>query len=167
MIRKTLLHLRQKPKSIRNNVAMGIAGAVTFMVFLVWASYIPERFSVLSSAPIANPDKAIFSNFFDLIGRQFANVGDSVAPEVVDPEVFSEQNILSGSGDELSASGEDWKQFFSEPEKSFASTGSSSVLSGALVSTTSSTTGPAPSQERVVRLVPVSANSVTSSTESN
>jgi len=77
MIRSTLIKIRRKPKYVRDNIALGIAGTFTAAVFAVWFLNTPTEF-LQKGAAVAEESPRAFSTFFQQIGKQFASVKESL-----------------------------------------------------------------------------------------
>jgi len=79
MIRRLIRNIRSKPKPVRDNIAMVIAGVFTFAVFSVWMYHSPARFVSLSGDSTLTPDESGFSGFFDQVSGQFASLKEAVS----------------------------------------------------------------------------------------
>lgn len=75
MIKRLLRNLRQKPKAVRDNIALGIAGVFTFIVGSFWLYNFPATHS-LSTALEADDDPA-FSGLFSDFKEQVATIKES------------------------------------------------------------------------------------------
>ncbi|MCB9812054.1 hypothetical protein H6778_00125 [Candidatus Nomurabacteria bacterium] len=78
MLKRLIRQIRQKPKGVRDNIALGTAGVFTFLVFTVWLYHAPSRFT--SEASLSRDDgTAGFTQIFDTLQEQVANVKESVS----------------------------------------------------------------------------------------
>ncbi|MBP6881182.1 MAG: hypothetical protein KBC35_01000 [Candidatus Pacebacteria bacterium] len=77
MIKRLIKNLRQKPKSTRDAVALGLASVFTAMVTLVWFYNSPAKMPALGEM-VVKEEKPAFSGFFSGFKDQLASVGQSV-----------------------------------------------------------------------------------------
>jgi len=79
MIKSFLIKLRQKPKHVRQQVALGVASVFTAVVAIFWLTSLPDTVKVLSNAA---PEGAnAFSSFTDKINEQIEAAKEN-APKV-------------------------------------------------------------------------------------
>jgi hypothetical protein len=93
MLKRAIRSLRNKPKTLRNNIAMGVAGLFTFGVFVVWQLFAGMlQDATPDGVLVQTEDAAGFSNFFDRLGDQAASVKKafSEAVEEADDETVVE-----------------------------------------------------------------------------
>lgn len=77
MIRRLLTNLRQKPKPVRDKIALGIAGSFTAAVFFVWI-YQMSLGSEAGSENQNGDEPRLISQFIDDVKGQVSAVTDSV-----------------------------------------------------------------------------------------
>lgn len=77
MIRKTILKIRRQPKYVRNNIAMGLAGSFTAVVFVIWAYHIPSQLDEIDNGKNAN-ENGLMSQFMDNVGKQVSSIKDAI-----------------------------------------------------------------------------------------
>jgi len=78
MIKRFLRNLRQKPKGVRDNIALGIAGTFTAIVFMVWLHHFPSKAAVLTSQEQTKADeKPGFAGIFGDFKEQLASLKES------------------------------------------------------------------------------------------
>lgn len=84
MIKRILRNLRMKPKSVRNNIALGIAGTFTALVFSVWLYHFPNKITSLTefSQSNKNENTAEFTDFFGQVKDQIATLNEATGDEV-------------------------------------------------------------------------------------
>ena len=70
MLRNLLLHIRKKPKAIRENAALGSAGVITAVIFLLWLVSGPTGFS--GEAETATEGASAFSTLTNAIKNQLS-----------------------------------------------------------------------------------------------
>jgi hypothetical protein len=169
MIRRFLLYLRQKPKPFRDNVAVGVAVSFTAVVALIWSTGVPERFETIARTSIEASEQPIFSQFSSKIGEQLAQVKQvvSATTEGANTSTGTEASPENNSLEE--SSGEEWRALFNETDSSpqvdnlYFEGNSSSTGEITSTSSVSATSSVSLTGERVVRLVPISTGSTTSS----
>jgi predicted PurR-regulated permease PerM len=80
MIKSLLIKLRQKPKHVRQQVALGVATVFTSIVAIFWLTSLPNTVKSISSAV---PEGAnAFSSFTDKINDEIQTVKDYSASRV-------------------------------------------------------------------------------------
>ncbi len=94
MIKHLLKNIRKKPKAVRDNIAMGIAGTFTALVFSFWLYNVPEKFSAIQE----NDNESSFFSLFSNIKEQAAVVAseDVSESDETDSRVNAADLILSG-----------------------------------------------------------------------
>ncbi len=88
MIKSLLIKLRQKPKIVREHVALTGAGIITVFVFTAWAFTLPEKFSGTKNTQTAG----MFSTLKDEISGERPDLGEIA-------EEFKE--VIATSSDEI------------------------------------------------------------------
>lgn len=148
MIKRLIKSIRRKPKGVRDNIAMSIAGVFTAAVFVVWLYHMPARQSVIAEKA-ANDSTPGFSQIFREIGTQATAIKSSLS------EVSKEENEPEAQKSSLETEG-DFSQgvFTSSPNTSSSSTSSSTTSSS-----TSSSVQSAPTIPREVRIVTTATTS--------
>ncbi len=68
---------RRQPKPVRDKIAMTIAGAFTFGIFLFWVVNLPARNMAIMEQKTGD-NSSIFANLFDQIGGQVSNIKESI-----------------------------------------------------------------------------------------
>lgn len=68
--------MRQKPKPVRDNIALGIAGVFTALVFSVWLYQVPSQIHAVST-PTKDDDSSAFTELFSSMKDQLATVKES------------------------------------------------------------------------------------------
>ncbi|NCT01882.1 hypothetical protein GW766_01345 [Candidatus Parcubacteria bacterium] len=103
MIKRLLRNIRQKPKAVRDNIALGVAGVFTAAVFSVWAYNFPSKVASLASESPANvaEDAVGFTDFFTDIRDQLATLKKAEDEELA---------IEASSSDTIVVS--DWQEEF-------------------------------------------------------
>ena len=135
MIKKSLIKLRRQPKHVRNNVALGAAGAVTFAVFSIWAFNLPSVFEDKNIGQAAN----VFSSIADEVEEKVGSVSDIVKTESL-------------------------KDFIEEDSETKSDTFSEAMMSVINESTANSAAATSTSEARVVRIA-TTTSSTSLSTE--
>lgn len=79
MIKRLLRNLRQKPKAIRDNIALSIAGIFTAVVGSFWLYNFPATHSL--EATVEADDAASFSNLFSDFKDQVASLKEATQEE--------------------------------------------------------------------------------------
>ncbi|MEN9922276.1 MAG: hypothetical protein RL097_553 [Candidatus Parcubacteria bacterium] len=94
MIKRILRNLRTKPKSVRNNIALGIAGTFTALVFSVWLYHFPNKISSLTEFSQSNKNKntAEFTDFFGQVKDQIATLNEATENEVATTTSAANEN---------------------------------------------------------------------------
>ena len=110
MVRRWIGSLRNKPKSVRDNVALSVAGGVTVLVVLGWLFVTPTTVTDVASEAKAQP--SAFSTLFDQLRDQTAAVTDSFneAKETVTEEW---EDAQASSSTETTVSIEDSEDSYS------------------------------------------------------
>lgn len=94
MIKRLLRNLRQQPKGVRDNIALGIAVVFTSMVAFGWLYSLPMRVADRTGAATAEEQPG-FTALFKGIKDQVAGVKEAittdVAPASADREVIDEE----------------------------------------------------------------------------
>lgn len=75
MLRRWIGSLRNKPKAVRDNVALSVAGGATALVALGWLFITPETVTTVASEVKEQPNA--FSTLFGQLREQTAAVTDS------------------------------------------------------------------------------------------
>lgn len=75
MLRRWVQKLRHKPKSVRDNIALGVAGSITAAILLAWVFVTPEKIGTVADSSEDRP--GTFSLLFDRIKDQTASIADS------------------------------------------------------------------------------------------
>jgi len=87
MLRKLIGNIRRQPKRTRDNVALGVASTVTFVVALVWVFNAPTMFSGLTGVGETAKKEG---GFLDTISEQTAAVKDAFSSESAATESIKE-----------------------------------------------------------------------------
>lgn len=86
MLKRFLRNLRQKPKPVRDQIALGAAGVFTAAVFVVWVYHFPNQISSQGAEAQKNLEASPgFSQFFSSFKEQFSAAKESFF-EVVEEE---------------------------------------------------------------------------------
>ncbi|MEN9920696.1 MAG: hypothetical protein RL538_589 [Candidatus Parcubacteria bacterium] len=99
-----LHELRKKPKHVRDNVAFGIAGGMTFMIAIAWFTMWGAEMPNSPQEVAAEDSSTAFSTFFSQIKEQAAMVKDSFplqgasSTDVVMPDIPDESAFKLASG---------------------------------------------------------------------
>lgn len=145
MIKHLLRNLRQQPKGTRDNVALGIAVAVTSVVAMGWLYGFPMKTHIQTEV-ITGEEKPGFTALFSDIKNQLAGIGDIVTEQEISSTtrsgVISDYQIVMPSSATSSKS-----SFFTSLS---TSTATSTVDNEAASSTATST---ASSASRSIRIV--------------
>lgn len=81
MLRRLILSIRNKPKHVRDNYALGIAGTCTAIVLLVWLYHWPTMMTARSEGRIHTEEgenTMPLSGFFDQAKEQIATARESL-----------------------------------------------------------------------------------------
>lgn len=102
MLRRFITQLRHKPKAVRDNIALGVAGSMTAVVVLAWVLVTPENISTVASEARKQP--GTFATLFNQIKEQTATVVESVTAvkTAVDEEVAEEATPVATSSESAS-----------------------------------------------------------------
>jgi hypothetical protein len=98
MLRKLIGTIRRQPKHTRDNVALGIASTVTFVVAAVWLVNAPATFSGMLGVDTQENQTA---SFFDKMSEQTASVKDAFTDE--DSPVASVKDLIAEYQSEIVA----------------------------------------------------------------
>jgi hypothetical protein len=98
MLRKLIGTIRRQPKHTRDNVALGIASTVTFVVAAVWMLNAPATFSGMLGVDGGEGQTA---NFFDKMSEQTAAVKEVFTAE--DSPAASVKDLIADYQAEVSA----------------------------------------------------------------
>lgn len=77
MIRKLLTNIRQKPKPVRDKIALGIASGFTAVIFVVWIFQMSIGTDALNEN-LNGEESDLITQFIDDVKGQVASVTDSV-----------------------------------------------------------------------------------------
>ncbi len=158
MIKRLLRNIRQKPKVVRDNIALGIAGMFTAIVFSIWVYHFPSKIAALTDSTQSDKGEGspAFTDFFGEIKDQIATLNEATDGNPVDSATSSV---------DLATSTSNWQEYFN-PATSTAemATGTSSVAASSTAflietSTSSVPTSPTTSIEvfRPIRIVTTSS----------
>lgn len=90
MLKRLIRGLRRKPKIVRDNIALGMAAGVTFLVFTVWVYHMPSRMEAISERHAEDESQPIFSQLVDGVKGAFSDESPTVEEtgpvQVVAPE---------------------------------------------------------------------------------
>lgn len=153
MLKRILRSIRQKPKPVRDNAAMLIAGAFTCMVFLLWAYHAPTKFSAAEKQGVQTESPSGFTDLFGRIGSQLGAITEAVKSEEGDEAVSP---ISSETGDGETEQPAVNSAATTTPMKDLEST------SSVAVPTPTPQAEQLSSQARVVKIVTVNSSSTTS-----
>ncbi|MBY0537857.1 hypothetical protein K2P47_00475 [Patescibacteria group bacterium] len=153
MLFKILDNIRQKPKHIRDQYALGIAIMCTLMIGGVWSLSLPARFGGDSQvAALASTTNAVpFANFFTQLKNQFSGFSEAI-DEL--PKATTTQDSIASTTQaalELQLSDENKQQIIASSTETRIEFGTGATTSSAfensgkpvLVATTSDVTEPA------------------------
>lgn len=158
MLKRLLINIRQKPKPVRDNIALAIAGVFTAVVCTVWIFNAPSKYSASINNSQSEEDKSPgFADIFSNIGQQFATVKESVVDSA--PEIREKESLVENDSDVLPAGVA--VATTSGSGVSSTTTASSTVLTGQeTASSTASTTTAA----RPIRIVAVKSTTTATTT---
>ena len=103
MIRRLINSLRRKPKAVRDNIALSVAGGATAVVALAWVLITPGNIATVVSDVDAAP--GAFSTLFEQFRNQTAAVSDSLDTiRENTEEIESEsENVVTGNNDDFAS----------------------------------------------------------------
>lgn len=79
MIKSFIRNIRRQPKWKRDNIAFGIAGTFTAVIFVVWLYHMPARISAISNKSSDDKSSASFSQLFSEVKSQASTIKASVS----------------------------------------------------------------------------------------
>ncbi len=96
MLKRFLRDVRQKPKGVRDNIALASAAIFTALVFSVWLYHFPSKVETLVAREEAAKDDPAFTSFFSGMKEQLANLQGAKEEAVV---VTTEEEVGSSYQD--------------------------------------------------------------------
>ncbi len=91
MLKRLIKNIRQKPKYVRDNIALMIAFVITSGIFSVWLYNAPARYAEIDNrqgqVSVLKEDKVGFAGVFSNIGKQFASIKEAVITNVASTSV--------------------------------------------------------------------------------
>ncbi len=161
MLKRLIRSIRQKPKVVRDNVALGAAGFFTAAVCAVWLYHMPSKMESIASEQGKGEETPGFSDLFGKIGDQFATVKEAVST-VSDSEDKTKVSTEAAEAEVVATSSVAAETATTTP---VASSSSTSVVTGSsTVSAEESTDAPRPI--RIITTSTATSTSVASTTES-
>lgn len=147
MLRRLIRNIRQKPKPVRDHIALGVAGIFTALIFTVWLYHTPAKFSSVAEDQKPAEDTSGFADLFGRMKDQWASVKESVPTEA-----------------EISSETEEQIPVVMPVIEATTSTSSAPTMSVAATSSASEESVATTSAPRAIRIVTVSSASSTAST---
>ena len=169
MLRSLFLYVRQKPKAVRNQIALAISSVFTGLVALVWlVGQVdrPEPSSLADTAVGAPEYEKPFAGLFDQVKQQLAAVRESVSAATSTAAEATTTEIANGSVLDMTLSSETIASTsVLLPESTNATTSTTTV--SVVTSTTASTTTvsqPVPTEPYRVIQIATTSKSVATTT---
>lgn len=157
MIKSLIKNIRQKPKSTRDNIALGLAGVFTAIISMIWLYNLPARYSALEEEH-KEKESSGFASLFSGFKDQFASVKEATPEEVEPTSTIDIQDNRTNVGDG-NVPIQDWAlQNTSNVENS---TTSSSSVSQYGFATSSQKVQSTESSNRPIRIITISNASTT------
>ncbi len=107
MLKQILKNIRKKPKSVRDNIAMSIAGGFTALVAIIWLYNLPTWYSEIEKKHSNNKEAPGFSDLFGDFKEQFANPKKSET-DLVENQVESTTSAIKVELGNENVPPEDW-----------------------------------------------------------
>jgi len=161
MLKKIIKNIRQKPKAVRDNIALGIAGVFTAMIVMVWAIDMPARYSEIQQNQ-ADDESTSFFNLFSNFKEQLATAEEATPDE----NATTSTQVIKSEIDGQDVPVEDWAlQGVSGVGTTSQNRATSSVATAtttAAFATSSDTVTNNETNPRAIRIVTVNKASTTS-----
>lgn len=153
MLKRVIKNIRQQPKAVRDNIALGCAGIFTALITVIWLANMPARFTTTEDVLLSTEESSNFSNLFSNLKEQFAAAGESLSGQDLATSTSSTLATGEVEAEKQNIPVSDWA--LQEPS-------SQQTENQRLIFTTSTTTLATTSTSTVANLTP----SVASSSES-
>lgn len=155
MIKRLLRNIRQKPKAVRDNIALGIAGTFTAIVFSIWVYHFPSKIAALTDSTQSDKgeESPAFTDFFGEIKDQIATLNEATDGDLVESATSSV---------DLATSTSNWQEYFnSATSTEEIATGTTDVTASntaSFIETSASTTSTTSAEVfRPIRIVTTSS----------